>query len=1737
MPTNKENDFQADVVAFFSDGDDLFVADDFSFGISVILDGGAGINTIDYSQVELDDAYIVADGHGTFQKRFGEVAVNLDFLRHVANIIGTKNSDIIIGDGGANQLTGGGGDDSLSGAAGNDTLFGGVGDDSLSGGTGTDYLQGGSGNDVLFQDNYFDNDTIAGDEGKDTLDYTRVEVSRLSNWNIVADLGNASVLKYYIGGAVATDTVFSIENIIATKNHDRILGSEFANALSGMAGQDTLSGLGGNDLLDGGAGADLLSGGEGDDSLNGGTGQDSMSGGSGNDLFLQYAASHVGGIYNDTINGDEDIDTIDYSDSKSVAPVPVAIVANLMKHTVTKTVFGNVGGTDTLTNIENVIAGQYNDTIIGDGNANVLTGGGGSDLIQSGAGNDTILQNRLFGEDTVDGGSGIDTIDYSGLQLDDGAITGISADLFAKSVTKYQNGGAFGRDSISNVEMLVGTRYSDVMSADSNANLLSGGGGDDCLNGRAGNDTLIGGLGTDQVSGENGDDLIVQDSFEGDDNLDGGAGIDTADYSRSAQAGDNIKVRLASFSVEKFHADNLAQSIGHDVIVDVENIIGGSGDDDIAGNQMSNALAGGAGQDSLSGADGRDTLSGGTGDDVLSGGAASDLVVGEDGDDHIIQDAWGGYDTINGGTGLDSLDYSQCMSPGRSFSFDITTGVLSKYQDGAIVGVDVISGIETILMAPGDDIVISDAAGNVIFMGDGNNNVYGVEGNDTLGGGAGNDMLSGGNGSDQIVGDAGDDVFLQDGMLGDDTLDGGTGIDTVDYRQGIGAGISVDISSGPGYGYKLQDGVVLGMDFYRDIERFTGTRNGDVMRGASLADFFSGDAGNDALNGNDGNDTLNGGLGNDDVSGDNGNDLLVQDTLYGNDTLDGGTGFDVVDYRQVLATSGASAAIRANLATGSIEKLQNGAVLGRDSLIAIEGITGSHYDDTLAGSAKNDRINGDAGDDSLSGLDGSDYLDGGEANDILSGGAGSNTLMGGAGNDRFVQDTVTASDYIDGGPGIDTIDYSGINIAKGSTGGVDVNLDSDFAGFGFVKKFLNGATIGSDEVSNIDAVIGTAFNDKFSGDETSDLMRGEAGDDRFVQGMRSGDDTLDGGAGVDTVEYTEYFAGARGVQVDLAAGSVIKYDDGAVAGTDRLFSIERVIGSKQNDTISGTSISDTLYAVDGDDLFIATHWLDKDTLDGGSGQDIVDYSVNLANGSNVMANLSTGKVIKFFNGVTGGSDTLNNIEGVIGSRSGDTLIGSAAADTLDGNAGNDLLSGAGGNDTLFGGDGDDIIMQDNLIGDAIIDGGAGMNTLDYSQTPVMDARVKVNLASGYATKYHGNTDVGTDVISHVSQVIGTNNNDTMTGSASTDLLTGGRGDDLLSAGQGNDTLLGQDGNDTLIFDSLNGEHVIDGGVGTDTLDFSPALHDGFSIRFVAATGILTKLDHGVNLGEDLILNVETVIADHSGYKNVLNASAAGAILLGGAGDQSFTENLLSTNDTIYGGDGFDTLDYSGVQINVGMTGAITVDLGSSSVTKTLNRDYFQPAIVGTDSVSKIEAFIGTGFNDRFLGDREANVFYGAGGGDSMEGGAGDDVLDGGADGDILRGGLGNDTIIGNSGNDFIGDDGGSNLFVFADGFGKDRLVNGSASSRADVDIVRFEHIDAANIFFKRNGDDLIVTVADKTDELTVAGWYGINGDSSGRIQFHIDQFQAGDFVVSSTAIDQFVTISGMPPIAMSSLMG
>lgn len=502
------------------------------------------------------------------------------------------------------------------------------------------------------------------------------------------------------------------------------------------------------------------------------------------------------------------------------------------------------------------------DSLSGSFGASVLANTGGI-IVDLAGGTDSFSLRGTSGADKYTAGkSGSDSFfEISGDAVAD--IRVIAAESMAVSLsgaadTFSARGGTFAA-----THLVTGTTITALtaLSADITVN---GGDGDDTLTGGDGNDTLSGGEGNDLFK--------TAATIDGNDNYVGGNGTDKIDYS----------LRTVDLTITMSGVTGSGQGVESDKIeLDVENVIGGAGNDTISGNVSSNDIKGGAGNDILWGG-----LAG-----VCSTTVDVDTLDGEAGNDTFKMTALSDcMDSLTGGTGTDTADYQL-----RTNALTITL------DNGALDGEsgekdNVKSDIEVVVGGTANDSITGSSA---------NDELHGGQGIDTINGGGGDDLLVGGSSADILNGEAGNDTFdegLDDAAIGGatelkggggDVINGGTGVDTVTYTERI-VPLTVTLCMDPN---KLTGATTLVTANCTDSDGASAEGDKIVnvthIIGGGDDDAVTGSTGDDMLEGGIGNDTLKGGLGADSLFGDAGVDNLEGNE--GDDYLDGGAGNDVIN--------------------------------------------------------------------------------------------------------------------------------------------------------------------------------------------------------------------------------------------------------------------------------------------------------------------------------------------------------------------------------------------------------------------------------------------------------------------------------------------------------------------------------------------------------------------------------------------------------------------------------------------------------------------------------------------------------------------------------------------------------------------------------------------------------------------------------------------------------------------------
>ncbi len=711
--------------------------------------------------------------------------------------------------------------------------------------------------------------------------------------------------------------------------------------------------------------------------------------------------------------------------------------------------------------------------------------------------------------------------------------------------------------------------------------------------------------------------------------------------------------------------------------------------------------------------------------DYIVGTNGNETFTGLAGDDVYYFQRGFGNDTVFDLSGTDTIQFADGITI-EDLRFERTMGLgyLTIYyspNDSVILNhhfydlqnsTNYYDEVETIVFSDGSTF---NLLGNFTFKGtSGVDGINGTIGDDTIIGLAGDDALYGQDGNDTYVFDQGHGLDVINDYDGNDTIKLGTGIttETISVVDEGTTGTTIVTNSGideinifnfrnGSYAQvetlEFFDGFKVDLTTYNSwiwgtssAQTTNGTSGIDTIFGRGGNDTINGSGGNDNIHGGSGNDTLNGGANNDNIHGGDGNDTLSGDA--GNDLLNGGNGVDAITY------AGASAAVTVNLV---VKVQQNTVNAGLDTILNVENIIGSAYNDTLTGDSGNNNINGGNGNDTIQGGLGNDTLNGaGGTGDILTyinaaGGivvslaiitaqntvnAGSDTISGfenltgsaygdhltgdsnaniinGDGGDDIIEGGA-GNDTLAGGSGVDTVSYTN------ATASVTVNLATLTA--------QNTVNAGTDTLSGFENILGSSYNDTLTGDANNNVIEGGAGND-----------ILDGAGGAsDTVSYA---SAASGVTVNLATATL---QNTGGAGSDTLSNFENILGSAHNDVLTGNSSNNIIDGGAG-----------NDTLNGAGGtSDTVSYASASAG---VTVNLSTTTAQ---NTVGAGTDTLSNFENLSGSAFNDTLTGNSGANTLRGGMGRDTLHGGSGNDTIYGDEGRDILIAsdgvDTLYGGA-----------------------------------------------------------------------------------------------------------------------------------------------------------------------------------------------------------------------------------------------------------------------------------------------------------------------------------------------------------------------------------------------------------------------------------------------------
>lgn len=994
------------------------------------------------------------------------------------------------------------------------------------------------------------------------------------------------------------------------------------------------------------------------------------------------------------------------------------------------------------------------DMISGTSLSDIINGGAGADRIFALAGNDTILAD--LHDKLLDGGSGTDSVTLSNstavtlhfttnaqsqtsLLLEQISLANVEfISLQGASNTIATNGSVGG-----NINLALGqyfTANNGYFIEFSGVDNIVAGSGNDIITGNNNNNRINGGAGADIINAGEGDDWVIGQL--GDTSLTGGAGMDTIDLSGES----------ADMSLTLTNGSEDSASISGRQIKGFENIIAGSGNDFLRGNNLNNILNGGAGNDIIIA----------SGADILIGGAGNDILVA---DSQTL--------SIQGGDGIDTVNFSLVANQSVTITLNNNGDGLAIIADDTQSAVVSLSGIE---------------------------NITGGALADTITGNGQNNILRGGGGSDKISAGAGDDIIMAD--ENDALLDGGDGNDWLDFSDNSTRTLQISMVAS-GYFAISQDNT--------PFEEFISITNFENIRGGGNDDVINGNVNDNKLAGGGGSDTLWGGDGNDWIYGD-----------FSDTNIDGGDGLNTIDFSDMDATH----SLTITFSQSSITIL-DGTASNSANITNFINAVGGLGNDTLVGDAQNNTLNGNNGADNY---------------------------QAGAGNDIIIVDE--ADKNINGGADGDTIDFNHFSL------GITLNLAVTGS------QTLHNAQSITMSITNIEHANGTNFDDIISGSSLVNIINGGAGNDVvFLQLNDVGYDIIDGGAGNDWVNLsqldkfiatnirlnqdTTFISASYDYQLASASANslsqsitlntlnnsmnLLRLDKSATTNNVNL----RIINENQFALLDGNGISATMSLSDWqgvlDKSFITGKYNIATSYNSAQKQLLIDLDNNPFTNNSISVTLSgtysfttfafanntltvdfDGQASTTADRVSLTTDSsfvyqllspsqvvgaMAHIENIWGSSGADTIYGDSVA--------NQIYAGAG-LDTIFGGGGDDIIYitrPDLVTAAEYFDGESGQDTISFKYVTSERILIQLGEANGVFARLRAdstnsltlnntfNQDWYNIQILQIENITGGAGFDYIIGNSINNILNGGDGNDILYTGGGNDTILGGNGDD------------------------------------------------------------------------------------------------------------------------------------------------------------------------------------------------------------------------------------------------------------------------------------------------------------------------------------------------------
>jgi Ca2+-binding RTX toxin-like protein len=733
---------------------------------------------------------------------------------------------------------------------------------------------------------------------------------------------------------------------------------------------------------------------------------------------------------------------------------------------------------------------------------------------------------------------------------------------------------------------------------------------------------------------------------------------------------------------------------------------------------------------------------------------------------------------------------------------------------------------------------------------------------------------------------------------------------------------------------------------------------------------------------------------------------------------------------------------------------------------------GGTGNDTITGGAGGDFLFGQSDNDVLVGGGGTDFLFGGQGNDTLIGGDGDDQVFGEAGDDRMIWNPGDDTDLFEGGAGTDTAEVNG-------GGGAEV-----------FTVTANGARVRFDRLDpapfSID--IGTTENLVLNANGGNDFFSATGNLAALIKL------TVDGGAGNDTI------LGGNGADV--------------------------LLGGDGNDFIDGQQGNDVAFLGAGDDTFQWDPGDGSDIVEGQDGTDTMLFNGSggseifeaSANGGRVLFTRNLGNIVMDLDDVEtiqlnalGGADTVtvNDLSGTDVTTVSIDLAGVLGGTVGDGQTDTVIVNGSNAdNDINVSGSGTNLSVTGLPATVAIKNSEGANDTLVINALGGDDKITATTLPAGIAKLV----------------IDGGAGDDTLLGSQGADVFLGGAGDDFVFGDNGNDTAFLGAGDDVFQWDPGDGNDVVEGQDGVDTMLFNGSgaseninisANGGRALFFRDVANVTMDLNDVEAIDFNALGGADNIVVGDLSGTDVTKVDIDLAGVIGGAAGDKQADSV-----TVNGTNGADqgptaiTIASAGSQIVVnGLQAQVVIDhaeAGDKLVINGLGGDDVVDAS-GLDA-GKIQLQVNGGLGD--------DVVIGSAGNDTVNGGDGDDlallgagddvfVWNPGDDNDILEGQAGTDTMLFNGANAAetidIAANGGRVIFF--------RNVANVTMDLNDVETIQFNALGGADTINvgDLSGTDVALVSID------LAGTIGGSGGDG----------QTDTVAVNATNGDNFVTISSL----------